>query len=55
MEYPIPTARCFEVDISAFELTYPILKGTQVSVHLNTARCPGVIRKVAAILDTQTG
>ncbi|KAL4487181.1 hypothetical protein ABPG72_017900 [Tetrahymena utriculariae] len=55
IEHPIPISRVFEVDLSAFELNYPILKGAQVVMYINTAKCPGYIKKITAILDKANG
>ncbi|EGR27885.1 hypothetical protein IMG5_187290 [Ichthyophthirius multifiliis] len=55
IEYPIPTTNLIDAEFVAFELIYPILKGAQVIVYINTAKSPGFIKKVYNLIDKNSG
>lgn len=55
VENQIPIANNFLVEVIAFEVEYPIIKGAQVMVHINNAKSPGVVRKLEKIIDKTNG
>lgn len=55
VEHPIPIANSFLVEVVAFDVEYPLIKGAQVMVHINNAKSPGVIKKLEKLIDKTNG
>ena len=46
VEHPIPIANNFLVEVIAFDIEYPIIKGAQVMIHINNGKSPGIVKKL---------
>jgi len=55
MDHQIPIANNFLVEVIAFDVEYPIIKGAQVMIHINNGKSPGVIKKLEKLIDKTNG
>lgn len=55
IEHPIPIANNFLVEIIAFDIDYPIIKGAQIMVHISIGKSPGIIKKIEKLIDKSNG
>lgn len=54
-EFPVCVARRFEARILTLELPVPLLRGSQVVVHVHAAKEAAVVSKLESVLDPKTG
>ena len=55
VEHPIPIANNFLVEVIAFDIEYPIIKGAQVMIHINNGKSPGIVKKLEKLIDKTSG
>jgi len=54
-DFPVSLARTFEAQIVVLDVSIPILKGQQVTLHAHAARGSGHVSRLIAILDGKSG
>jgi len=55
IENQIPIANNFLVEIIAFDLDYPIIKGAQVMIHVNNGKSTGIVKRLEKLIDKTDG
>ncbi|KRX06478.1 Translation protein, beta-barrel domain [Pseudocohnilembus persalinus] len=54
-QYAIPVTKSLIIEFVAFDLIYPILKGAEVMVYINTAKTDGFLYKITKLIDKNNG
>ncbi|KAG0571574.1 hypothetical protein KC19_VG023400 [Ceratodon purpureus] len=54
-DYPVPVAIRFEVRLLTLDISTPILKGSQVDLHVHHARLPARVDHLVSLLDPKKG
>jgi elongation factor 1 alpha-like protein len=54
-DYPVPVATRFEVQLLTLDIRTPILKGSQVILHVHHARQPARVDQLVSLLDPKKG
>lgn len=55
MKLAIPITKHVVAEFVAFDLIYPILKGAEVMVYINTSRTDGFLFKINKLIDKDNG
>lgn len=55
MKLAIPVSKKVVVEFVAFDLIYPVLKGAEVMVYINTSRTDGTLHKIVKLIDKDNG
>jgi elongation factor 1 alpha-like protein len=54
-DYPVPVATRFEIRLLTLDIRTPILKGSQVVLHVHHARQPARVDQLVSLLDPKKG
>lgn len=55
MKQAIPVTKKVVIEFVAFDLIYPVLKGAEVMVYINTSRSDGIMHKITKLIDKDNG